>query len=176
MTFLSLALMVGCASSDKITNEERQSAVAETQAPELALQLVAAKGKKAKTAKESKSAAPAAKSLKSEPQIRGELDEVARKLTGRVARTVRPSKTTKEVKKVGKEHVATYVEVDVVNVTSEMRPASTPGNYVGIIRYSEKLFECRGTNQKSALDAICQQAGKSNHTEMIMFDGKTLHY
>ncbi|MDR1659243.1 MAG: translation initiation factor 2 [Desulfovibrio sp.] len=168
-------LTAGCAASgEKAAGGEPQPVAAEPPAPEPAPQPAATKGKKP-TAKENKSSSTA-KGRKNEVQIRGELDDAARRLTGQAARTVRPSKGTKEVRKGGREHVATYVEVDTADVITEMRPANAPGLYVGIIRYTERLYECRGADQKAALAAPCQEVGKSSRTEMIMFDGKAWRY
>ncbi|MDR1659283.1 MAG: translation initiation factor 2 [Desulfovibrio sp.] len=168
-------LTAGCAASgEKAANAEPQPATAEPPAPEPAPQPAAAKGKKP-TAKENKTSSTA-KGRKSEAQIRGELDAAARRLTGQAARTIRPSKGAKEVKKRDREHVATYVEVDTADVITEIRPANAPGLYVGIIRYTERLYECRGADQKTALAAPCQEVGKSSRTEMIMFDGKAWRY
>jgi hypothetical protein len=174
---LSLSLLTaGCAASgEKASGGEPAPAVTAPPAPEPAPQPVAAKGKKSKDAKENKSPSNA-KGRKSEDQIRSELNDAAHRLTGQAARTVRPSKSAKEIKRTGKEHVATYVEVDTVDMTAEMRPANAPGLYVGIIRYTERLYECRGADQKTALAAPCREVGKSGRTEMIMFDGKAWRY
>ncbi|MDR2054683.1 MAG: translation initiation factor 2 [Desulfovibrio sp.] len=174
---LSLSLLTaGCAASDeRAAGGEPQPAVAATPDPEPAPQPVGARGKKPAGARENKSGS-SAKGRKSEDQIRNELNDVARRLTGQAARTVRPSKSSKEVKRAKEEHVASYVEVDTVDVTTELRPAAAPGQYVGIIRYTERLYECRGANQKAALAAPCREVGKSGRTEMIMFDGKAWRY
>ncbi|MDR3358693.1 MAG: translation initiation factor 2 [Desulfovibrio sp.] len=166
----------GCAASDENTGEPPQPVAASPASPEPGAQPVAAKDQKPESAKKNKGAS-SAKGRKSEEQIHSELNDVARKLTGQAARTVRPSRSAKAVKKAGKEeHVASFVEVDTVDVTTEMRPAKAPGLYVGIIRYTEKLYECRGVDQKAALAAPCREVGKSNRTEMIMFDGKAWRY
>ncbi|MDR2574346.1 MAG: translation initiation factor 2 [Desulfovibrio sp.] len=131
--------------------------------------------KKAKTGKAGKGA-PSSRGGKGEEQIRSELDEVARKLTAQAARTLRPSKDAKEIRKDGDEYVAFYVEVDTDNVTAEMRPASTPGMYVGIVGYAEKIFECRGNDKKAALAAPCREIKKGGRSEMILFNGKIWQY
>ncbi|MDR2745352.1 MAG: translation initiation factor 2 [Desulfovibrio sp.] len=175
---LSFSLLTaGCAATpgEKSAGGEPQPVAAPPPSPEPAPQPVAAKDKKQKSVRENK-ATSTVKGRKSEEQIRGELNDTARRLTGQAARTVRPSKSAKAVKKADKEHVATYVEVDTVNVTTEMRPANAPGMYVGIIRYTEKLYECRGADQKAALDAPCREVGRSGRTEMIMFDGRAWQY
>lgn len=174
---LSLSLLTavcGAASGEKTAGGE-QPAAAPPPSPEPAPQPVADKDKKPKNARESKGA-PSPKGRKNEEQIRSELNDAAHRLTGQAARTVRPSRNAKAVKRTDKEHVATYVEVDTVSVTTEMRPANAPGLYVGIIRYTEKLYECRGADQKAALAAPCQEVSKSGRTELIMFDGKAWRY
>jgi hypothetical protein len=129
-----------------------------------------------KVKKEREGKGSGVKGGKTEAQILGELEVTARRLTAQAARTLRPSKAAKEVKKAGGAYVATYVEVDTSNLSTEMRPAGKSGTYVGIIRYSEQVYECRGKDSKTALDAPCTETIKNHRTEMIMYDGKKWQY
>lgn len=115
--------------------------------------------------------APVKKGTKSEAQIKKELDQMGHKLAAQSARTLLPNKAHKEVKKVGNEWVATYVEVDANHVTTELRP-SNAGQYVGFIRYQERIYECRGATREAALNAPCSQTRSRNLNELIRYDGR----
>lgn len=117
----------------------------------------------------------AARSSKKEATVRAELDKVGRKLAAQAARTVMPSKSSKQVKQRNKEYVATYVEIDASNVSTEMRPG-TGGQYVGVVRYQEKIYECRGKSRAAALKAQCDQIRSRRLSELIRYDGKKWQY
>ena len=126
---------------------------------------------KTKANAEKASAKKAPRGAKSEAEISAELDRVGHKLALQASRTVMPSKASKEVRKDGKDYVASYVEVDTSNVTTELRPGAS-GQYVGFIRYQEKIYECRGASKKEALSASCQQVRARRLNELIRYDGK----
>lgn len=118
--------------------------------------------------KESKASA----NLKGEARIKADLDVTGKQLVGRAARTVMPSKASRSVRKDGKGYVATYVEVDQNNVTTEVRPGSK-GQHVGFIRYSEYEYECRGATRQEALTTNqCERVRTRNLNELIRHDGK----
>ena len=119
---------------------------------------------KTKANAEKASAKKAPRGAKSEAEISAELDRVGHKLALQASRTVMPSKASKE-------DVASYVEVDTSNVTTELRPGAS-GQYVGFIRYQEKIYECRGASKKEALSASCQQVRARRLNELIRYDGK----
>ena len=138
-----------------------------------------AKGKKGKTkAEKPAEVKPVAtkKGAKTEAQVAAELAVVGQKLAAQAARTVMPSKASKEVRQDGKDYVASYVEVDASNVTTELRPSPT-GQYVGFIRYQEKVMECRGKTRQEAIgSASCQQVKARNLNELIRYDGSSWQY
>lgn len=125
-----------------------------------------------KTAKSSKNAKKnSKKSAKTEAQIKAELDAMGRKLAAQSARTLLPNKSKKDVKKVGSSWIASYIDVDSNNVSTEMRPGSN-GQYVGFIRYQERFMECKGNSKEAALkSADCQQVKTRNLNELIRYDG-----
>lgn len=129
----------------------------------------------AKDTKKTQVQAKSKKQVRSEAAIRADLDKVGRKLASQASRTVMPSKASKQVKKVNNEYVATYVEIDTVNVTTEMRPGSK-GQYVGVVRYQEKVFECRGKSRQAALGAQCVQTRSRRLSELIRYDGRAWQY
>lgn len=146
---------------------------------EKAAKAKAVKAEKAAQEKADKAAkadsAKKTKSLKTEAEIRAALEATGHKLAAQAARTVMPSKASKEVQKDGKNFVASYVEIDTQSVTTEMRPG-TAGQYVGFIRYPEKVYECRGATKQAALSAPCSQVRTRRINELIRFDGKAWQY
>ena len=171
----------GGSSSEEVKPAQPQE---QTAAPEPAPAPVApakdAKGKtkakaKAEKTAEVKPVAPK-KGAKTEAQVAAELTMVGNKLAAQAARTVMPSKASKEVRQDSKGFVASYVEVDASNVTTELRPGAS-GQYVGFIRYQEKVMECRGkTKQEATTTASCEQVKARNLNELIRYDGSTWQY
>lgn len=129
----------------------------------------------AKSRAKAEKAPRAARGAKSETEIRAELDKVGHKLAAQASRTVMPSAAAKEVRKDGSGYVASYVEVDTSNVTTELRPGAK-GQYVGFIRYQEKIYECRGPSKQAALSAPCKQVRARRLNELIRYDGKAWQF
>ena len=175
----------GCAWFGGSSSEEVKPAQPQEQAaaPEPAPAPVApakdAKGKKGKTkAEKSAEVKPAAtkKGAKTEAQVAAELTMVGNKLAAQAARTVMPSKASREVRQDSKGFVASCIDVDASNVTTELRPG-TSGQYVGFIRYQEKVMECRGkTKQEATTTASCEQVKARNLNELIRYDGSVWQY
>lgn len=187
--FLALILTLGLAaggcawfsgesatSAETTASQTQEQAVAPEPAPaqEAPAKSPASKAKAEKAAKKAP-AAKASKGAKSEEEIRASLEVVGRKLAAQASRTVMPSKAAKEVRKDGNGFVATYVEVDAQNVTTELRPGAK-GQYVGFIRYQEKIYECRGASKQAALSAPCQQTRARRLNELIRYDGRSWQY
>ena len=171
----------GGSSSEEVKPAQPQE---QTAAPEPAPAPVApakdAKGKGKTKAKAEKPAEvkPVAskKGAKTEAQVAAELTMVGNKLAAQAARTVMPSKASREVRQDSKGFVASYIEVDASNVTTELRPG-TSGQYVGFIRYQEKVMECRGkTKQEAITTASCEQVKARNLNELIRYDGSVWQY
>ena len=167
----------GGSSSEEVKPAQPQE---QTAAPEPAPEAPAkdVKGKTKTKAEKPAEVKPAAskKVVKTEAQIAAELTMVGNKLAAQAARTVMPSKASREVRQDSKGFVSSYVEVDASNVTTELRP-STTGQYVGFIRYQEKVMECRGkTKQEATTTASCEQVKARNLNELIRYDGSTWQY
>lgn len=118
-----------------------------------------------------KKAARVAKGAKSEAQIKAELDAMGKKLASQSARTLLPNRSKPDYKQVGGEWVASFIDVDTKNVTTEMRPGAN-GQYVGFIHYQERFMECRGKTRQAALNGSCVQVKTRNLNELIRYDGK----
>lgn len=125
----------------------------------------------AKTTAKAAKAAKAVKGAKSEAQIQAELDQMGKKLASQSARTLLPNKANKDVKQVGGQWVASYIEVRPEEVRTQLRPGSS-GQYVGSIRYAEHFMECRGATRQEALKAPCHEVRSRNLNELIRYDGK----
>ena len=168
----------GSSSTEEQPAQPQQQAAAEepAPAPEVPAKTKAKDKSAKKTEKKVEKQAAGKKVAKSESQIAAELDMVGHKLAAQAARTVMPSKSSKEVRSDGKDFVASYVDVDAANVTTEMRPGAN-GQYVGFVRYQEKVMECRGKTKQAAITtASCEQVKARNLNELIRFDGSTWQY
>lgn len=117
---------------------------------------------------------PAKAAPVSQSKLDADLHKAGQNLVGRASRTVMPSKSQKEVRKVGKEYVATYVEVDTASLNTEVRKGSR--GYVGFIRYSEHVYQCRGASRSAALAGPFEKIQTRNLNEMIRYDGKKWQY
>lgn len=168
------AATVPAAGSEPIVQGEPQPAPEPEPAPK-ATKNTKKKVKETKNETQSKASkektAKASKGQKSEAQIKAELDQMGKKLVGQSSRTLLPNKANKEVRQAGGQFIATYNQVDTNNVSTEMKPGATAGQYVGIIRYNEQIFECRGATKKAALAAPCEQTRTRRMTELIHYDG-----
>lgn len=148
-------------------------AVSEPQVAAVAPEPEAAKAEpKKKAAKPAQKAAKAAKNAKSEAAIQAELDAMGKKLAAQSSRTLLPNKSKPDYKQAGGQWVASYIDVDTNNVTTEMRPGAN-GQYVGFIRYQERFMECRGATKQVAMSGgNCQQVKTRNLNELIRYDGR----
>lgn len=107
-----------------------------------------------------------------------QLEDTGKTLATKAARTISPNKNNKHVKAVGKEYVATYIDINVEEVSTSMTPSTvTKGNFVGMVRYTETTYHCKGKTKKEALTATnCTSTSSRRVNEMINFDGKKWSY
>ena len=144
--------------------QEQTAAPEPAPAPEAPAKDVKGKGKAKTKAEKTAEVKPVAskKVVKTEAQVAAELTMVGNKLAAQAARTVMPSKASREVRQDSKG--------------TELRPSAT-GQYVGFIRYQEKVMECRGkTKQEATTTASCEQVKARNLNELIRYDGSTWQY
>ena len=171
----------GGSSSDEVKPAQPQEQTAAPEpapAPEAPAKDAKGKGKTKTKAEKPAEVKPAAskKVVKTEAQVAAELTMVGNKLAAQAARTVMPSKASREVRQDSKGFVASYIDVDASNVTTELRPGAS-GQYVGFIRYQEKVMECRGkTKQEAITTASCEQVKARNLNELIRYDGSVWQY
>lgn len=137
-------------------------------------QTPAKKAAPAKTESKKAAAGKKGKAVEESPEVvKQKLDVVGKKLVQDAAKNVTPSVHAKAVTPEGKEFVARYVEVDVASMTTEVRPASGPGGkFIGVIKYMENQYECRGTSKVEALKAPCSMVRSRRMNELIRYDGK----
>lgn len=108
--------------------------------------------------------------------LKEKLDIVGKKLVQDAAKNVTPSIRAKAVAPEDKEFVARYVEVDVPSMTTEVRPASgAGGKYIGVIKYLENYYECRGKSKDDALKAPCTMVKSRRMNELIRYEGKWIY-
>lgn len=187
-TFLALLLTFGltaggCAwfggdtssTEAAVTPAQPAETAAPAPAPEAPASGKAAKKVDKKAAASAEKTQHVAKGAKTEAQIAAELDSVGHRLVAQAGRTVVPSKSKKDVQQVGKDFVASYVEVDESSISTELRPGAS-GQYVGFVRYKENVFECRGATRQAALTAACQQVKARRINELIRYDGKSWQF
>ncbi len=107
-----------------------------------------------------------------------QLEDTGRTLATKAGRTISPNKNNKHVRAVGKEYVATYIDINVDEVSTSMTPSTvTKGNFVGMVRYSETTYQCKGKTKKEALAATnCTSTSSRRVNEMINYDGKKWSY
>ncbi|GFH62373.1 MAG: conserved hypothetical protein [Candidatus Desulfovibrio kirbyi] len=174
--FLTLVLAGGCTSTSKQTSEQ-ETRVETAQTTQGSRSVESEKVQQsAKTDKKTaKADVKPTKGAKTEAAIRAELEATGRNLVGQAARTLRPSKSEKNVKKVGNAWVASYLEVDIATVSTQMHVGSASGRYVGTVVYHEKVYECRGASKQAALSALCNHTHNRSINEMIYYDGKIWH-
>lgn len=152
-------------------NEAQAAPVAQAQTAEPAT--ATAQGEPGAAAKSAAKATAkkAVKGAKTEAQIKAELDQMGKKLAAQSGRTVMPNKSRPDYRQAGDQWVASFIEVNPNEVTTEMRPGSN-GTYVGVIRYSEHFMECQGATKQAALSGSCTQVKSRNLSELIRYDGK----
>ncbi len=110
-----------------------------------------------------------------EDAIKKSLYGVGQQMLQKAARNVHPSKADRAIKKVGNHFVGRYVEIDPTSLRTELRRGETPGHYVGLVKYDEHFYECKGASKKSVFDSQCIRVNSRRLTELIFFDGKW-HY
>lgn len=159
------------ASATAVTEPVEQAAVQEEKAQTPDPNAKNASAKSSKSAKKDtvKSSGKAVK--KTEAQIKAELDQMGKKLAAQSARTLVPNKAKMDVKKVGSQWVASYIDVNTDKVTTEMRPG-TNGQYVGFIRYQENFMESHGATKEAAMKGPFNTVRTRNLNELIHYDGK----
>lgn len=174
--FLLLACalaLTGCAwlgfGDSSETTVQANESPADTPAPQE--EIAASAPDKAAPATPAKKTSKSSKGAKSEAQIKAELDAMGKKLASQSARTLLPNKSKPDFRQVGKEWIASYIDVDTNRVSTEMRPSSN-GQYIGFIRYQERFMECRGATRQTALQGNCVQTKTRNLNELIRYDGK----
>ena len=143
----------------------------ETMASEPAVQMEETAPAKSASKQTAKTTSKSKKGAKSEAEVKAALDKKAQQLVAQSARTLLPNKAHKEVKQVGSQWVATYMNVDTQNVSTELRPGAN-GQYTGLIRYREEIMQCKGSTREAALKAPCEKAGARRLTELIRYDGR----
>lgn len=111
--------------------------------------------------------------------VQVKLDAVGKKLVSSAAKTVSPSIKAKAVAPVagGRGFVASYVLVDESSMKTELRQGTGPGGqYVGIIKYLENHYECRGATKAEALGAPCNMVKSRRMNELIRYEAGKWSY
>ncbi len=184
MLLMSVLSLAGCAAaSDEGPQDKPEAAVQQQPAPAAQPASKAdaksdkKKDKKGKEKKSDKARVENRKTPTTEAEIRADLDVVGRALVSKASRTITPSKANRTVHSSGKEFISRYIEIDPAQVSTDMRPGAKAGTYIGFVRYSERVFECKGkTKQQAMSSTACNHTATRGMNEMIMFDGKAWRF
>ena len=140
--------------------------------------------KKTETTKK-KDAAPKATSTKKAPAAsknkpaaegidtaKDKLATFASEHVKRANTTLRPNRVHPDVQKKGDMYVATFQEVDVASLKTEIYESNTPGcMYVGHVVYTERQYEGSADNRKEALNADFKQVKTRRIRELTRYTG-----
>ncbi len=119
--------------------------------------------------------APNVQAKESETAILQKLNAIAQNIVQTAARNIMPSKANKAMRQESNYFIASYVEVDVNSLQTELLPSEKAGHYVGLIKYVEYFYECQGGSKQAALKASCSPVKNRKLTEIISYDGKWHH-
>jgi len=110
-------------------------------------------------------------------KVKQELAKVASTLVHNAAKTIMPNIKSKAVAPGGHGgYVASYTEVDVSDIRSEVIPSAESGKYVGSIRYVEHQYECPGKSKADALKAECHVVKSRRMHELIRYEQGKWHH
>ncbi len=110
-------------------------------------------------------------------QAHDALDTFAKEHLERANLTLRPNRSTKEVKRRDKGYVAFYSELDVYSLQTKIYESDAPScEYVGHIIYVEKQFESVGASKKEALAGNFKEVKLRRIRELTRYHDGTWHY
>ena len=110
-------------------------------------------------------------------KVKTELADAGRTLVNNAAKNIMPNIKNKAVAPGGNGgYVASYTEVDVSDIRTEVIPSAESGKYVGSIRYVENQYECPGKNKTDALRAECRVVKSRRMNELICYEKGKWHY
>ena len=120
---------------------------------------------------------PAGKPTKGSPPseaVVSQLNDFGARRISLINSSIRPSKSSREVTKQGKEYVARYYYVAPTSLRTEATTAdsSSPFIYVGKVRYQECLYECRASSKEEAMRGEGQIIQSRNMLELIRYTNK----
>lgn len=129
----------------------------------------------APTKASTKKAAPAPKAkhaVENMDTAKDKLTAFANEHVQRANTTLRPNRVHPEVQKKGDMYVATFQEVDVTSLKTEIYESNTPGCvYVGHVVYTERQYEGAADNRKEALNADFKQVKTRRVRELTRYTG-----
>ncbi len=104
--------------------------------------------------------------LASDAAMKASLQTAAQRLVQNAANNVLPKQSHKAVVQERGSYAARYVSINTKNVHTEIRKGQGQ-SYVGIVKYQEQHFVCRGATKAAALKAPCSKERTRNMTEII---------
>ena len=104
-------------------------------------------------------------------EVKAKLDSFAKDYVSRANATIKPNRSQASVKKVKGQYVATFREVDLDTMTTEIYPSQAPGcSYVGHIVYLEKEYECIGKTRLTAQKGDFKQMRARRVRELFRYN------
>ncbi len=112
----------------------------------------------------------------SEARVKAQLDAVATQLVNHAAQNVLPKPSQKAVSQEGGAYVARYIAIDTTNVSTQLHKGQGQ-DYVGMVKYNELHFICKGASKAEALQAPCSRERTRKMTEILAYTkGKWLYH
>ncbi len=104
-------------------------------------------------------------------EVKAKLDSFARDYVSRANATIKPNRSHVAVKKVSGQYVATFREVDLDTMVTEIYPSTAPGcSYVGHIIYLEKEYESVGKTRSIAQKGEFKQMRARRVRELFRYN------
>ena len=104
-------------------------------------------------------------------EVKGKLDSFAKDYVSRANATIKPNRNHVAVKKVKGQYVASFREVDIDTMVTEIYPSQAPGcSYVGHIIYLEKEYESIGKTKKIAQQGEFKQKRARRIRELFRYN------
>lgn len=103
--------------------------------------------------------------------VKAKLDSFAEDYVLRINTTIKPNRNHVSVKKTGRQYIASFREVDLDTMVTEIYPSKAPGcSYVGHIIYLEKEYESIGKTRNAAQKGEFKQMRARRIRELFRYN------
>ncbi len=116
------------------------------------------------------SVAAAAQTAETTLEVKAKLDAFAKAYVARANATIKPNRNQVIVKRSRGQYIATFREVDLDSMTTEIYPSKAPGcSYIGHIVYLEKEYESTGKTRLAAQQGDFRQMRARRVRELFRY-------